>query len=539
MNTTYVCGHRNPDTDSIVSAIAYASMMNALGDNGYVPARLGHLNDESTFLLKRFGFEPPVFLPTVRTQVKDIEFDQPPLLSKDVPVSHAWEVLKDGEGFNILPVTNEDGTLYGVVTSSSIAQSDMDSIRTPVVKDVPVFNVLAALEGHVLNSEDQLFDTISGEVVIALPTAGEPLKGVKPGSIIVCGQQEDVLEKALELPASTVILCQSTLAEKYRDCNSNTCLIATPCEAYRAVRLLYQAIPVSRIAERDELVTFKLDDFLDDVREIVLQSRYRSYPVLDEAGHVVGALGRYHLLRPRRKRVVLVDHNEVGQSVPGLDQAELIGIIDHHRLGDVMTGYPVFMRNEPVGSATTIVATMYQEQGLMPSEKLAGLMAAAIVSDTVMFKSPTATPRDRRLAERLARIAGLDLEDLGKEVFSASQAADKPADQLLKTDFKEFHLADHRIGITQITTMETGKVLNRLDELMEQMHKLKEEKHYDMFLLMITDVLREGTELVYDGDREIIRQAFGREDVGEGHLFLPGVVSRKKQVVPALAVLWG
>ena len=539
MNTTYVCGHRNPDTDSIVSAIAYASMMNALGDNGYVPARLGHLNDESTFLLKRFGFEPPVFLPTVRTQVKDIEFDQPPLLSKDVPVSHAWEVLKDGEGFNILPVTNEDGTLYGVVTSSSIAQSDMDSIRTPVVKDVPVFNVLAALEGHVLNSEDQLFDTISGEVVIALPTAGEPLKGVKPGSIIVCGQQEDVLEKALELPASTVILCQSTLAEKYRDCNSNTCLIATPCEAYRAVRLLYQAIPVSRIAERDELVTFKLDDFLDDVREIVLQSRYRSYPVLDEAGHVVGALGRYHLLRPRRKRVVLVDHNEVGQSVPGLDQAELIGIIDHHRRGDVMTGYPVFTRNEPVGSATTIVATMYQEQGLMPGEKLAGLMAAAIVSDTVMFKSPTATPRDRRLAERLARIAGLDLEDLGKEVFSASQAADKPADQLLKTDFKEFHLADHRIGITQITTMETGKVLNRLDELMEQMHKLKEEKHYDMFLLMITDVLREGTELVYDGDREIIRQAFGREDVGEGHLFLPGVVSRKKQVVPALAVLWG
>ncbi len=539
MNTTYVCGHRNPDTDSIVSAIAYASMMNALGDNGYVPARLGHLNDESTFLLKRFGFEPPAYLPTVRTQVKDIEFDQPPLLSKDVPVSHAWEVLKDGEGFNILPVTNEDGTLYGVVTSSSIAQSDMDSIRTPVVKDVPVFNVLAALEGHVLNSEDQLFDTISGEVVIALPTAGEPLKGVKPGSIIVCGQQEDVLEKALELPASTVILCQSTLAEKYRDCNSNTCLIATPCEAYRAVRLLYQAIPVSRIAERDELVTFKLDDFLDDVREIVLQSRYRSYPVLDEAGHVVGALGRYHLLRPRRKRVVLVDHNEVGQSVPGLDQAELIGIIDHHRLGDVMTGYPVFMRNEPVGSATTIVATMYQEQGLMPGEKLAGLMAAAIVSDTVMFKSPTATPRDRRLAERLARIAGLDLESLGKEVFSASQAADKPADQLLKTDFKEFHLADHRIGITQITTMETGKVLNRLDELMEHMHKLKEEKHYDMFLLMITDVLREGTELVYDGDREIIRQAFGREDVGEGHLFLPDVVSRKKQVVPALAVLWG
>ena len=539
MNTTYVCGHRNPDTDSIVSAIAYASLMNALGDNGYVPARLGHLNDESAFLLKRFGFEPPMFLANVRTQVRDIEFDQPPLLSKDVPVSHAWEVLKDGEGFNILPVTNEDGSLYGVVTSGSIAQSDMDSIRTPVVRDVPVFNVLAALEGHVLNSEDQLFDTISGEVVIALPTAGEPLKGVKPGSIIVCGQQEDVLEKALSLPASTVILCQSTLAEKYRDCSAETCLIATPCEAYRAARLLYQAIPVSRIAETDELVTFHLDDYLDDVRETVLQSRHRSYPVLDENGRVVGALSRYHLLRPRRKRVVLVDHNEVGQSVPGLEQAELIGIIDHHRLGDVMTGYPVFMRNEPVGSATTIVATMYQEQGLMPGEKLAGLMAAAIVSDTVMFKSPTATPRDRRLAERLARIAGLDLDALGKEVFSASQSADKPAEQLLKTDFKEFHLADHRIGISQITTMDSERMIRRADELLEHMRALRDEKHYDMYLLMITDVLKEGTELVYDGDREIIRQAFGLDDAGNGHVFLPGVVSRKKQVVPALAILWG
>ncbi len=539
MTTTYVCGHRNPDTDSIVSAIAYASLMNALGDPGYTPARLGHLNDESAFLLKRFGFEPPEFLPTVRTQVRDIEFDQPPLLNKNVPVSHAWEVLKDGVGFNILPVTHEDGSLFGVVTSSSIAQNDMDSVLAPAVKDVPVYNVLAALEGHVLNSEDQLFDTIAGEVVIALPTAGEPLRGVKPGSVIICGQQEDVLERALRLPASTVILCQSSLAEKYRGCSAETCLIATPCDAYRAARLLYQAIPVSRIAETDDLVTFHLDDFLDDVRDVVLQSRHRSYPVLDDHGRVVGALSRYHLLRPRRKRIVLVDHNEIGQSVPGLDQAELVGIIDHHRLGDVTTGYPVFMRNEPVGSTTTIVATMYQEQGLMPGEKLAGLMAAAIISDTVMFKSPTVTPRDRRIAERLARIAGLDLDALGKEVFSASQSADKPVEELLNTDFKEFHLADHRVGISQITTMDSERTLHRLGELHDAMEKLRTDKQYDMCLLMLTDVLKEGTELLYVGDREIIRQAFGLTDVGDGHIFLPGVVSRKKQVVPALSSLWG
>ena len=219
--------------------------------------------------------------------------------------------------------------------------------------------------------------------------------------------------------------------------------------------MLYQATPVERIAKTDGLVCFHLDDFLDDVREAVLQSRYRSYPVLDAKNRVVGTLSRYHLIQPRRKRIVLVDHNEVGQSVPGLEQAELVGIIDHHRLADVQTGYPVFMRNEPVGSTNTIIATMFQEHGLMPGEKLAGLMAAAIVSDTVMFKSPTTTPRDRRIAERLARIAGIDLDELGRKVFSAS-SMDKPAATLLTTDLKEFHLGDHRLGISQITTMDAA-----------------------------------------------------------------------------------
>ncbi|MBQ8136693.1 MAG: DHH family phosphoesterase, partial [Clostridia bacterium] len=246
----------------------------------------------------------------------------------------------------------------------------------------------------------------------------------------------------------------------------------------------------------------------------------------------------YHLLRPNRKRVVLVDHNEVGQAISGLEQAELVGIIDHHRLGDVQTGYPVFMRNEPVGSTTTIIATMYQEHGLMPGEKLAGLMAAAIVSDTVMFKSPTTTPRDRRIAERLARIAGLDLDALGKEVFSAS-SAEKPAKTLLMTDFKEFHLADHRLGISQITTMDSAQVLAREAEFLREMEALKEERAYDMVILMITDVLREGTELLFIGDQEIIRQAFGRDDIDGHSVFLKGVVSRKKQMVPALSALWG
>lgn len=535
---TYVCGHRNPDTDAIVASMSYAALCNTVGENDYVPVRLGPVNDETGALLKRFGFQPPMQISTVRTQVRDLDFDRPPRLGVNVPVSRAWSLLQQDPSISALPVTNEDGTLFGMVTTGGIAESDMRSIQHPYLQDAPIFNVLSALEGHIINREDDFFETISGEVRIALPAASPALQEVPAGSVILCGQQEEIVEQALSLHACAIILCRSDLGEKYRGIVSQTCVISTPLDVWQAARLLFQAIPISRVARAEGISCFHLDDFLDDVREAVLQSRYRSYPVLDAENKVVGTLSRYHLIQPRRKRIVLVDHNEIGQSVPGLEQAELVGIIDHHRLADVQTGYPVFMRNEPVGSTNTIIATLFQENGLMPGEKLAGLMAAAIISDTVMFKSPTTTPRDHRMAERLARIAGLDLEDLAKEVFSSS-FADKSAETLIRTDFKEFHLADHRIGVSQITTMDSAALLKRKAEFLAEMKKIREEKKYDMFLLMITDVLREGTGLLFLGDREIIRQAFSPKKLEDDYAFLRGVMSRKKQVIPALTLLWG
>ncbi len=536
----FVCGHRNPDTDSVVSAMAYAALNNALGENGYVAAMQGAPNDETQFLLDRFGFTAPAVLTNVRTQVRDIDFDRPPTLGTSVPISHAWEVLRADENLSAVPVTNEDGTLYGMLTAGGIAEKDMESIFRPEISDVPIFNLLSALEGHIINNEEDAFDTISGEVVIALPTPGECLRGVSGGSVIICGQQEEVVDRALEIGASCVIICQGSMTEKYRGISSKTCIIMTPHDAYRAARMIYQAIPVKRIAQHTGVVFFHLNDFIDDVRDAVLQSRYRSYPVLDENEKVVGTLSRYHLLRPRRKHVVLVDHNEMSQSIPGLDQAEIVAIIDHHRLADIQTGGPVFMRNEPVGSTTTIVATMYQERGLQPSEKLAGLMTAAILSDTVMFKSPTCTPRDRRMAERLAHIAGIDLETLGREMFSAGSGTDKPVEQLLNTDFKEFHIAGHNLGICQITCLDIDRMLERLPEILPEMDKIKQAHGYDMFLMMLTDVLRCGTELVFLGGEDVVRQAFNIEDEIENHhVWLPKVVSRKKQIVPALALLWG
>ena len=518
--------------------MSYASLCNMLGENHYVPVRLGHINDETGALLKKFGFQPPMYISSVRTQVRDIEFDEPPLLGCNVSVSHAWKLLRENAGLSSLPVIREDGTLFGMITAGSIAESDMETIQKPVLRDAPIFNVLSALEGRIINREEDVFESISGEVRIALPVAGDTLKGIPAGAIILCGQQEELVERALKMDACCVILCQTDLGERYRGISSKTCVISSPLDVWQAARLLYQAVPVSRIAQTEGIACFHLDDYLDDVREAVLQSRYRSYPVLDGEGKVVGTLSRYHLIQPRRKRIVLVDHNEISQSVPGIEQAELVGIIDQHRLADVQTGYPVFMRNEPVGSTNTIIATLFQEQGLMPGEKLAGLMAAAIVSDTVMFKSPTTTPRDRRMAERLARIAGLDLDALGQEVFSAF-SADKSAEALLKTDLKEFHLGEHRVGISQITTMDSGGLLKRKAELQAEMEKLQAEKKYDMMLLMITDVLREGTELVFLGDKDAVRQAFNTSRIRDNRVFLKGIMSRKKQVVPALTLLWG
>jgi len=286
-------------------------------------------------------------------------------------------------------------------------------------------------------------------------------------------------------------------------------------------------------------VCFHLDDYIDDVRNTVLESRFRAYPILDENEKVVGTLSRFHLLRPRRKQVILVDHNELAQSVAGLEQADILEIVDHHRLADIETKNPIFMRNEPVGSTATIVAGMYQEKGLMPTETMAGLMAAAIVSDTVMFKSPTCTQRDIDVANRMARIANVSLEELGQAIFAASCGDEKTVQTMLETDYKEFHIAGHDLAISQITCMDSDRLLKRREEFLAAMAEIRRTKHMDTVLLMITDVLLDGTQLLFLGDENNIVQAFNIRNAEGNCAFLPGIMSRKKQVVPTLSALWG
>ncbi len=537
MDPIYVTGHRNPDTDSIVAAMAYAALRNAVGDREYEAACLGHVSDETDIVLKRFGFQPPKRLYNMYTQVHDLDFDTPPCLSTAVTVSRAWQILQEQKNISAVPVANEDGTLYGMLSRENVASYNMEQISLGTLDTVPLFNVLSVLEGKILNSAGENTDTVAGEVVIALPQERENLLFNKPESIVLCGHQPNMIRRALEMNVSCLVLCQAELDEALRQLPTTTCIISTPFDAYRAARLLFQSAPIGRICRTENLVCFHLEDRVDEVREQVLKFREHCYPILDEEEKVVGVLTRYHLLRPRRKRVVLVDHNEAAQSVPGLDEAEILEIIDHHRLADIQTGNPIYVRNEPVGSTNTIIASMFQDKGLMPSANMAGMMAAAIISDTVMFKSPTCTERDVRTAERMARIANVSLEELGREIFSAS-VENRTTEDLMFADYKEFHIAGHNLAVAQVTCVDSPKMLERKDDFMELMEKTAKEKEFDMVILMLTDVLLEGTQLVFWGGEETIRQAFNVQPK-DNTVFLPKIMSRKKQVIPMLSALWG
>ena len=537
MDTIYITGHRNPDTDSIVAAMAYAALRNALGDREYEPACLGHVSDETKIVLDRFGFQPPRRITSMHTQVKDLEFDKPVVLSTAVTMGRAWEELSKQSSLSAIPIANEDGTLYGMLSRNDVADYNMNLVSGGRLEAVPLFNVLSVLEGRVLNEAGEQIDEITGNVTIALPQSRENLIFNEQESVVLCGDQPDMIRRALEMNVNCLVLCQAELSEELRTLPTKTCIISTPYDAYRAVHLIFQSTPIGRICSGQSLVCFHLEERVDDVRENMLKYRFSSYPVLDENEKVVGVLSRYHLLRPRRKRVVLVDHNEAAQSVPGLEEAEILEIIDHHRLADIQTMNPIYVRNEPVGSTNTIIATMFQERGLMPSAKMAGMMAAAILSDTVMFKSPTCTEKDRRTAERMARIANVSLEELGREIFSASLDS-KTVQDLLTSDYKEFHIAGHDLAVSQITCVDSPKMLERKEEFLAEMRALAQRKGFSMMILMLTDVLLEGTQIIYLGDDETIQQAFNITPK-DNTLFLPHVMSRKKQVIPMLSALWG
>ena len=505
MDPVYVFGHKNPDTDSIVAAIAYASLRNALGDREYVACRLGVLSDETSRILQRFGFESPMRLHDVRTQVKDLSFDRPPILSDAVTVHKAWELMNESDLPSAsLPIANEEGKLFGMLTSGDIAQYDLRFVEETLLQDVPLFNLLSCLDGQIWGDYGDVTG-LSGELCIAVP--GMPQAFPEHG-IVITGRDSAVLKAAYAAGATAVIVCGGQLQPEDMPDRGTTVIITTPYDPYRAARLMIQSIPISRIARTKDLTVFHEEDYLDTVREATLKSRYRSYPVLDSQENVVGTLSRYHLLRPNR------------------------------RLADVETVDPIYVRTEAVGASTTIIATMFQERGIMPGQKLAGLMAAGILSDTILFQSPTCTDRDKIMAERMARLAGLSLTELGKDIFSSTLPADADVKELLFTDFKQFQIAGHSLGIGQFTSTDCEQLISRHDEVIAIMEEERNKRGYEMLLFMLTDVLKRSTRLLAVGDLNELGQVFNVK-FKDNAATLPGVMSRKKQIVPTLSLIWG
>lgn len=540
MGAIYVSGHQNPDVDSIVSAIAYAALRNALGERDVIPVRLGEINAETMVVLKRFDFEPPMLVNTVKTQLSDVTFDRPPIVGTGVTVRTAWSIMIDNNVQNVC-IADENGHLAGMVATSHIAEHDINSALNGFRVSTNAFNLASALEGFLIGA-GQDWDVIQGPIRMAVQNADDITEDRMGGCVVIAGDRQNIVKMVSNAKASCLVLCevdaQSDVAKEAE--HASIPVILTHYDAYRASRLISHSIPVSTIMRQlDEITVFCITDFVDDIREVMQNNRAPTYPVVDQNNCVIGMLTRFHLLNHARKRVILVDHNEPEQSIPGLEQSELLEILDHHRLGDIQTRSPVAIRMEPVGSTTTIVASMFFEHGVTPGKSLAGLMAAGIVSDTVIFKSPTCTEKDKRMAYRMAQLAGINLDQLGIDIFSAaSDIEGKTPKELLFNDYKEFSLGDQKVAIGQVTCMNIDDLIAVEDEIIDNMNFILKEKKLHMMLFMETDIIKEGTKLLFVGmDAEAMMADAFNSKVEANSVFLNGVMSRKKQVVPAISAI--
>lgn len=535
--TVYITGHKNPDTDSVCASIAYAELKKRFG----VPAaamRVGKMNRETEFVLRYFGVQPPACLTTVKTQVSDLNIDIINPVSVNISIKTAWSIMQKNNR-RVLPVADENGKLLGIITLSDITKSYMNALENNILSasDTPLSNISETLKAKVVCGDSRTFSS-AGKVVIAsmAPDSLEPY--IEKGDIVIIGNRKDSQLKVLEAGASCMIsTCGGRVEKDVLDLarKMNCIVMETAYDTFTTARLINQSIPVGFIMTRKSLVCFNVNDFIDSIREKMLQTRYRSYPVVNDGGLIRGFVSRYHLISPRKKKIILLDHNERSQTVDGIDEADILEIIDHHRIGDIQTGYPIYFKNDTVGSTSTLIANMYFENGVRPCREIAGILCAAILSDTLDFKSPTSTYTDRETASRLAEIAEIDTDEFAAQMFRAGSALDEMSpEELLHYDFKDYNLSKYKIGIGQVNSSDVSLIRDSKDKLLAYMKKVLAASGYSHLLLMITDVIREGSYVLFTGsDDELMRSAFKTES-GENSVYLAGVVSRKKQIVPLL-----
>ncbi|ARC85282.1 putative manganase-dependent inorganic pyrophosphatase [Clostridium argentinense CDC 2741] len=536
-NIIYITGHRNPDSDSICSALAYAEFKSKTQKTPAMAIRLGELNNETKFILDYFGVEAPKLIKTVRTQVSDLDIDTVAPISPDISLKMAWSIMKKNN-VKTLPVVDENDRLVGIASVSNLASSYLDIWDNYILakSNTKLENILDTLSAKVeyLHEEDVV---LNGKIAVANMSPDIAKTIIEEGDIVICGDREELQHCVVDRKVSLMIITGNKeplegIIDKARKVGCT--IISTPYDTFTTSRLITQSIPISHVMTKNNLISFDTADFVDEIKDIMLETRYRSYPVLDENNKVIGSVSRYHLINQRRKKVILLDHNEKAQSVDGIEDAEVLEIIDHHRIADIQTGLPIYFRNEPVGSTSTIVASIFFENGIRPSKKIAGVLCGAIISDTLLLKSPTATLVDEIILKRLAQIADIDIEDFAKQMFKAATSLEgKSAKELFYQDFKTFTIGDIKIGVAQVTTTYIEGFNDLKQDLLKLMNNVVSTNDLEMITLMITDIFNGGSLFLVAGNKDLFIKAFS-STLKDDAVYLDGVVSRKKQVIPPL-----
>ncbi len=544
---TIVIGHKNPDTDSICSAICYANLKSEVTGREHEPGRAGHINEETQFVLNYFGVEAPRLVENVKTQVKDIDIRETKGVDKNISLKRAWNLMQDANVVT-LPAVSGWGVLEGLITVGDITKSYMNVYDSSILSKARTqySNILETLEGAlVVGDETKYFQ--EGKVLVAAANPDMMEYYISPHDLVILGNRYESQLCAIEMEADCIIVCEGAavsmtirkLAQE-RGCT----VMTTPYDTYTVARLINQSMPISYFMRTENLITFEDADYIDEIKEVMTSKRHRDFPILDKDGKYKGMISRRNLLGARGKQIVLVDHNERNQAVDGIENAEILEIIDHHKLGTVETISPVFFRNQPVGCTATIIYQMYNENNVQIDKTVAGLLCSAIISDTLLFRSPTCTRIDELAALALAGVAGINIDRYAADMFAAgSNLKGKSDEDIFYQDFKRFSAGKVSFGVAQISSLNEDELTDLKARMVPYLKKAQEEHNVDMLFFMLTNILTESTELICEGSgaENLIRNAFhlDMEDgvsLNNGAVELPGVVSRKKQLIPAIMI---
>ena len=535
-----VIGHRNPDTDSICSAIAYAELKNRTSTLVCEPRRAGKMNQETEFVLKKFGVTPPRMCTDVNPKIRDVDYREMPGIPGSTSLRRAWKIMRDQQ-IDTLSITSADNELEGIITVKDLATANMDVFDTAVLAKsrTSYKNILETLNGTMVVGNADAGCT-TGHIKIGTATPEMLESSVEKGDIVILSNRYESQLCAIEKEASLLIICNGAKVgrtiQRIAD-ETGVAIMTTPVDTYAAGKLISQCAPISYYMTRDDILKFTLVTPVADVLRVMAKVRHRYFPILDEDGKYCGMVSRRNIIALRKRRIILVDHNEATQAVEGFDQAEILEIIDHHRIGSLETSGPVYFRNQPVGCTATIITQMYDENGVDIPPQIAGLLLAAILSDTLAFRSPTCTPVDENTAKRLAKIAGVDIEEFSTEMFEAGEKLDgKTPEEVFLQDFKVFMCGDIRFGVAQGSYM-TRKNLQAAQALLQPyLEEARNKQNVEDLYMLLTDVPKEESVVICTGRyaAEVLSNGFESRPAADGSWTLPGVVSRKKQFIPAM-----